>query len=60
MSCGRGTRPLPTYHQQPVEDIFREAMKLLKPELPIKIRLMVRFVNTLHDVLWKCSIFFRK
>ena len=24
------------------EDIFREAMKLLKPEMPIKIRLMVK------------------
>ncbi len=33
-------KTLPTYISNP-EDIFREAMKLLKPELPIKIRLMV-------------------
>ena len=33
-------KTLPTYISSP-EDIFREAMKLLKPELPIKIRLMV-------------------
>ena len=32
---------LPT-HISSGEDIFREAMKLLKPELPIKIRLMVK------------------
>ncbi len=34
---------LPTYISSG-EDIFREAMKLLKPEMPIKIRLMVRLL----------------
>ena len=33
-------KTLPT-HISSREEIFREAMKLLKPELPIKIRLMV-------------------
>ena len=33
-------KTLPTHISSP-QDIFREAMKLLKPELPIKIRLMV-------------------
>ena len=43
-------KTLPTYISSP-EDIFREAMKLLKPELPIKIRLMVRFWTTLRAEL---------
>ncbi len=37
------------------EDIFREAMKLLKPEMPIKIRLMVSAQFTCHLTKRDCT-----